>query len=365
MDNLKTIMVAWIIGGHALLGYSGIGGWPYDEVNEVTFGPRLELVLAALIGPSALFVIGTFFFVAGLFAPQAIERKGPRRFAAQRLLRLGLPFAAFALLVWPLCMWAAYRAAGNGVTYWWVFTHREPLLDSGPLWFAEVLLLFSLCYAAVYRLGGARASGRPLSVRHLVLFGAGVAVASFVVRLWFSARSTQLLDLHLWQWPQCAAMFGLGIVAARRGWAAQVPERLWRGCRVVVVLTVASLPVFAVVLGFTELAHDATPFLGGWTWQALLMATIEATLVVAGSLWLLGLAQRRITGDGPLATACARGAFAAFVLQAPVLLGLAIAARPLAVPAETKAFLVGTLGIVLCFWLGWLLTTRTRVSRVV
>src|SRR3954465_6638025 len=65
IDSLKAIMVAWIIGGHALLGYAAVGGWPYDEVNEVTFAPRSELVLSALLGPSALFVIGTFFFVAG------------------------------------------------------------------------------------------------------------------------------------------------------------------------------------------------------------------------------------------------------------------------------------------------------------
>jgi hypothetical protein len=33
LDNLRTAMVAWIIGGHAFLGYAAIGGWPYDEVQ--------------------------------------------------------------------------------------------------------------------------------------------------------------------------------------------------------------------------------------------------------------------------------------------------------------------------------------------
>src|SRR5262249_28349650 len=56
VDNLKVLLVAWIIGGHGLLGYAAIGGWPYDEVNEVTLSPRVELILAALLGPSALFV---------------------------------------------------------------------------------------------------------------------------------------------------------------------------------------------------------------------------------------------------------------------------------------------------------------------
>ncbi len=122
-------MVAWIIAGHALLGYAAVGGWPYDEVNEVTLHPGWELVLCAVLGPTALFVIGTFFFLAGLFAEPALVRKGPARLAADRGLRLGVPFLAFALLLWPLLMWLAYRSAGRRVSYWWAFTHRQPFLD--------------------------------------------------------------------------------------------------------------------------------------------------------------------------------------------------------------------------------------------
>ena len=95
------------------------------------------------------------------------------------------------------------------------------------------------------------------------------------------------------------------------------------------------------------------PFLGGWHWQALMLAGSEASLVVAGSVWLLGLAQRRLTGDGPLWAACRRSSYAAFVLQVPILLTLAIAARSLTWPAEAKAFLVAVLGVPASFWLGW------------
>ena len=51
VDNLRAVMVAWIIGGHALLGYTAIGGWPYDEVQETTFDSRTELALSVVIGP--------------------------------------------------------------------------------------------------------------------------------------------------------------------------------------------------------------------------------------------------------------------------------------------------------------------------
>ncbi len=366
VDNLRSLLIAWIIAGHALLGYTAIGGWPYDEVNETTFAPRSELVLAALLGPSALFVIGTFFFLGGLFAEPAMARKGPTRFAADRLLRLGVPFVAFAGLLWPLFMWFAYRAAGYHVSYWWAFTHRQPFLDSGPLWFAEVLLYVSLGYAVWIAMRGRPGPAplrRPLGGAYLAVLSVAVAASSFGVRLWFPARSTQILDLHLWQWPQCVAMFGLGVVAGRHGWRGMVPQRLYRGCGYAVAVTLAVVPVVAVGLGVSNVADDAGPFLGGWHWQALLLACVEANLVVAGSVWLLGLTQRRWASGGALSARCGRASYAAFVLQVPVLLTLAIAARGLAWPAEAKAFAVAALGVPACFWLGSLMV-RTKVGRI-
>lgn len=360
VDNLKVLLVAWVIGGHALLGYSAVGGWPYDEVNEVTFEPQVEGVLAAVLGPSGLFLMGTFYLLSGLFTPQSLARKGAARFIGDRLVRLGIPFAVSALLVWPLTLWLAYRAAGHDVTPWWVFTHRDPLLDSGSLWFVEILLLFSVAYALF---GRPRPTAFALTGGHLVAVTAGVVVSTFAVRLWVPARSGQIGDLHIWWWPQLIAMFGLGIAGAGSGLARRVPDRMWRGSRVIAVLTILSVPVVAVALGVSDLAGQAGPFLGGWRWQALLFAVVEAVLVVGGSVWLLGWAQRRLTRDGPLATALSRGAFAAFFIQGPVLIVLAVAARPLPFPAEVKAFLVAAAAIAVSFGAGWALTTKTRVGR--
>lgn len=360
VDNLKVLLVAWVIGGHALLGYSAVGGWPYDEVNEVTFAPDAEIVLAAVLGPSGLFLMGTFYLLSGLFTPSSLVRKGAARFIRDRLVRLGIPFAVSALVVWPLTLWVAYRAAGHDVSPWWVFTHRDPLLDSGSLWFVEILLLFSVVYALF---GRPRPEPLVITGGHLVAVTAGVVVSTFAVRLWFPARSGQVGDLHVWWWPQLAAMFGLGIVGARSGLAERVPERIWRGSRVAALLTILSVPVLAAALGVSDLAGQAGPFLGGWRWEALLFAAVEAVLVVGGSVWLLGWAQRRLTRDGPLATALARGAFAAFFIQGPVLILLAVLARPLPFPAEAKGFLVAAAAIAVSFTAGWWLTTRTRAGR--
>ncbi|QVQ54268.1 acyltransferase [Spiractinospora alimapuensis] len=367
LDVLRTGLVAWIIGGHALLGYAAVGGWAYDEVNEVTLARPVETALGAFVGPTALFLMGTFFLVSGLFTAQSLDRKGRARFTIDRTLRLGVPFAVSVLALWPLCMWVAYWAAGEQVTYGWLLTGRDRVLDSGALWFAEVLLIFSLAYALVSLLAPHRprhAAEGTLSLRVLLLFVVAITVTTYLLRICVPARSTQPLDLHLWQWPQLAAMFALGILGARLGLARLVPTGVWRTSGVIVLVTLVTIPPIAVGLGVRSLDGDLAAFLGGGTPQSLLMATVEAILVVFGSVWLLGFAQRAFSGESRFMRAVARGSFLAFALQGPVLILLAVAFRPLEVPAEVKAVAVGALGIVLCFALGWFVCTRTRVGRV-
>jgi hypothetical protein len=368
LDNLRTVLVAWVIGGHALLGYSAVGGWAYDEINEVTFAPPNELVLAAILGPSGLFVIGVFFFVAGLLTERAVDRHGWLRYASDRVVRLGLPWLVSAMLVWPASVWLAALAAGRDVSFWYVLTHRDPLLDSGSLWFALVLMLFSVVFALSRPLGAHRRHHRPLTVAGLAGAVVLIALSSFVVRLWFPARSGQVGDLHLWQWPQCVGLFVLGVAAARSGWLGHVPDRVRRTCGAVTLTALALLPVLAIATGIRDVSREATPYLGGWHWESLALAVMEAILVVAGSVWLVGLAERRLRADGPHAADWAHGAFAAFVIQGPVLMAVASAGRLLDAPAEVKAPLVAALSITLCFWIGGHLTslvggTRAAVPR--
>ena len=365
VDNLKAVLVAWVIGCHALLGYAAIGGWPYTEVQEGTLPPTLEYVLSVLLGPTALFAMGTFFFLAGLFAPRSAERAGPAGYARSRLIRLGIPWALFMLAIWPFFMWLAFRAAGHDISYWQAFLGRTPFLDSGPIWFVQVLLYISLGYALWRALGWAgRLTPRVIGGRHLVLTGTAIAVVSFVVRLVYVARSQQILDLHLWQWPQLIGMFALGALVSGQGWAERVPPRIGRNCWLAVALTLVLAPAVLILAGVTDFVRAEATFLGGWRWQALALDLAEATLVVAGSVAVLSLAQRHLTSSAALPRAAARGAYGAFLLQVPVLLSLEIAFRPLPLPIAVKGFAVAVLAVVGSFGLAGLLVSHTALRRV-
>jgi hypothetical protein len=373
LDNLKLGLVATIIAGHGALAYGDLeSAWPYQDVQEVRLAEVSDITLSAVVIPAALFAMGLFFLISGLVTPGSLSRKGPRRFARDRLIRLGAPLVGWTLVIWPGAIWAANLAAGDTHSFWWWVMNADPVLDTGPLWFVEVLLIYSLAYAA-WRSWRAPAEqitravpAHPaaLSGKTLVALAAAISATTVLVRLVFPAASGQIGQSHLWQWAQFVAMFGFGIVAAQRGWLNPVPERIRARCGLAAVAGLLAFGALGVTMAATGVEGDAL-FDLRVHWAPLTLAAIEGPLAVGASIWLLGLAQRRFgRPPGPLGAALVRSAFGAFLLQGPVLIGLMIAMRPIGVPAEGKALTVACLGVIGSFALSWLLVSRTRLGRV-
>jgi hypothetical protein len=366
LDELRVIMVAGVIAGHAIAGYAGMN-WTYADVAEGEMGEVSQAIFGLLILPFALFVMALFFLVAGLLTPGSLDRKGPRRFARERLVRLGIPLAAFTFVLWPLMTYGLYRAAGVPWSLWDVYKD-DPILDNGPLWFVEALLIYSLVYAVWvgWRASRGRApdavTSDPLRARSLVALGAGIAIATFIIRRWFPFDSLQFTNAHVWQWPECIGLFGLGIVSARRGWLQPVPERIRRGCGWVALL--ATVALVAAFVSTQDPDRSVEVFGGGWRWEALVLAVISGMMSVAASIWVLAFAQRHWDHAGRTARAMGRAAYAAFMFQGLPLIVVALALRPFDVPLVVKAVLVAAGGIVGSFALGWILVTRTRLSRI-
>jgi hypothetical protein len=352
LDNLKVVLVALVILGHAFITYGDIGSWVYREESE---NEAYLIVAAVVVSLGSLFAMGLFFLVAGLLTPGPLQRKGPAGFVRDRAIRLGVPFLAYLLLVYPLAKWAGERDQPASAYLRDGWTERDP----GPLWFVGVLLLFTLGYVAWRALRPAPAGPHgPLRLAHLVGLAAAIAVGTALTRLAFEMDSGQPFNAHVWQWPQCIGLFVLGLAAAERGWLAPVPAAIRRsGGWAALVGTVVLMAAIAT-------AEDSDAFVGGLTWQALLTAVLEGAISVGLSVWLLGTFERRFDHAGPLATGLGRAAFGAYVLQAPVLLACALLADPLPVAPEVKFLLVAPAGIAGSFALAWLLTRLPGVRRV-
>jgi hypothetical protein len=286
-----------------------------------------------------------------------------------------VPLAVWALVIWAGAKWAVYQVGGETSSFWWRFVHSDPFLDTGPMWFVEVLLVYSLAYAAWWLWRGRRAVAEdrrpvsapaaPVSGRTLVAVAVAVSAGTVLVRLVFPLLSGQIGQSHLWQWPQFVAMFGLGIVAAQRGWLAPVPDRIRRRCGFAALFGVLAFLALAgtmVLVGvdpevwFDERLH----------WAPMILAAIEGPLAIGFGVWMLGVAQHRLDRrPGPFGRAMTRSAYAAFILQGIVLIGLMLALRPVGLTAEVKAVAVAALGVAISFALGWLLVSRTSIGRIV
>jgi hypothetical protein len=362
LDNLKVLLIAAIIAIHGVLGYSTFEAWTYSPVREVTLSPVSEVAFFVLAGPFGLFLIALLFLVAGLLTTGSLARKGPAGFARDRLLRLGVPFAVFVLLLQPLLAYALYHPLGEAPgSYWGEFLDAEGNLDTGPLWFVGVLLILSLVYAGwarVRRKHPRRHRVADVSAWHLVSLAACLAVATFLVRLVYPAASESFTDLNLWEWPACVALFGLGIVTSRLGWLDAVPDQLRQHCRAATVAGLVAAPAVAFSAGALGRFED---MLGGWNGLALAFAMSESTLNVFGSVWLLSVAQRRLDRRTRLGPVLSRSAYAAFMLQGLVLIGLAVVMRSVPWPAEIKALVVAGGGVAGSFALAWLLISRVPV----
>ena len=365
LDNLKVVLITAIIAFHAILGYaSTVEVWTYTALREVTLASATQVVVLVLVSPFGLFMIALLFLVAGLLTPSSLERKGTGRFVGDRLLRLGLPFVVYVLLIQPTLVYALEHPLGEAPgSFWAEYLGDERRLDTGPLWFVGVLLIFSLGYAGWTAWISPRHPTRPVSLRTLVLAALVVAPASFGVRLVYPYGSESgFTDLNFWEWPACLAVFALGVNASRHGWVTAVPDRLARQCRNVTLVGVLAMATLLMVVGLLDAVDDP---LGGWNGAAVAFAALDAVLTVFGSVWLLSVAQRRLERRyrwGPLLS---RSAYGAFMLQTLFLLGFAIALRQVPLPAEAKALIVAIGSVTCSFTTAWLLISRVPgASRI-
>ena len=222
LSQYKGFLAVLVVLIHTGISYGAVGGWPFSEEHDVLW----LKVLATCIGSfSQSFVLGAFFFVSSYFLPRTLEKKGPARFFADRLLRLDIPYVLYYFLVMPFLVTIAERAKGNPIPF-------GPNFGSGPLWFIEALFLFSLVYLAVKLIRGK--ARPPLLPRGLPR----------------GLPSRALIVVYI---------LAAGIKAGNEGWLEKAAEmRIGAWIALAVGCLLAYLPI--MVLG-GALTNEAKPFL--------------------------------------------------------------------------------------------------------
>jgi glucan biosynthesis protein C len=354
IDNLRTGLVILVVLHHLAVTYGGEGSW---YIYEGRADMITATVLTLFVAVNQAFFMGFYFAIAAYFTPRSLDAKGNRPFVRDRLLRLGVPLAFWMLVLDPLL------AYGLGVTVWgfegsvWEYLgdywRGYVGLNTGPLWFVEALLLFSLVYVLGRRLSRpTRAPARPDSAvpgdGAIAMAALAVGLVTFGVRIWLPVGWTFApLNFQLPHFPQYIAMFTLGIIAYRRGWLSGLSDARGRRWGRIVVFLLVLAPILYVVGGALDGNTDS--FRGGLHWQALTYAVWEQFLCVGLVISLLVWFRQRYARQGGLARALSANAYAVYVIHAPILVFVAVALRDVQAYPLLKFALAALICVPSCF----------------
>jgi glucans biosynthesis protein C len=330
VDHLRVVLTILVVLHHVAIVYGGSGGWYSREVPN---GSVLPLVWFNTVNQS--FFMGLFFLLAGFFTPGSFERKGPRQFLGERLMRLGLPLVVYTLLLSPLTIAIALMQEGRPFLSTFVQVVGDRHFEPGPLWFALALLIFALGY-----LGWRRSTSRRWNLKgppsHAVLLAAagGVALVAFLIRLWMPVGES-IFGLQIGYFPAYTLLFVIGCASASSRWFERLDARQVAPWTLMAFLLVLLLPLIIAWRGIDG------GFEGGANLNAVFYATWDPLVGWGITLTLLYVFHRYANGHSPAMTWLSRRAYGMYILHPPVVVGVTLALHSWSAPALLKFGVAG------------------------
>jgi glucan biosynthesis protein C len=360
VDNLRWLMIVLVVTMHAAVTYSGLGSWYYKEPTQL--GMVSLVVFALYQSHLQAFFMGLLFLIAGYFVPGSFDRKGARRFLADRAVRLGFPTLLYALVIHPAIVYyvLGFQRGSPMPSLFYVFRHYVVtfsfLSGTGPLWFTLALLIFTGIYALARLTAGSPGRNHPdaklPSHAAVGLLIGTIAVCTFAVRV-VQPVGTAILNLQLCFFSQYIILFAVGIVACRQNWLLRLP-RAFGVFWLRLVLIAGPLLWFAplsvrIVLGGAATAGDFSRYQGGWHWESAASCLWESLFCVGVCLGLVVVFRERFNRHGHLARFLSENAFSVYVFHAPILIALSLAMLGLALAPLLKFLLLSGVSLVVCF----------------
>ena len=374
VDDIRVFLTIIVLLHHLMIIYAGTGNWFYTEGMQDASKAMQSDVTEALGGwfcaVNQSYFMGLFLLVSAYFVPGSYDRKGAGRFLKDRLIRLGIPLALYSWVINPVFVYVVnYRSIDK--PFWRYFPveyFKGGLIGQGPLWFIEVLLIFSLVYV-LYRLlvrsrpaDPAQATRFPGN-RAILLFALLLGLAGFLVRLAFVMDEYNFKPLNL-QFPffaQYIALFVVGLIAYRRNWLTELPDktgRLWLRIAILMII------LWAPMMVLNGAINDDNSFKGGLCWQSLVYTLWESFLCISMCIGLVYLFRRYRNRRGKIAAFLVPNAYTAYLIHAVVITALAFAFQDIALYPILKWVIVALVAVPLCFGISSLIRKLPYTDRV-
>jgi glucan biosynthesis protein C len=357
VDNLRVWIIILVLAHHAGQAYGPTGGlWPIDNPEKVRMLSTFFLV-------NASFFMGLLFLISGYFTAAAFARKGASRFLKERLRRIGIPLAFFALVLNLFISYAASGARGSFAEYLLRPWRWEGQMVYAHLWFLGHLLVYALVYAlwkTIFKAAGSagesarsKATGTP-GHGVILLYVLALGIVTYFVRRRYPIDRwvVWLVPFELAHFPQYVSLYVLGILAQRGDWFRKIPAatgRVWLG----IGLAAAGLLYLNGALRLKPLIPSFTA-MGGPGWRSLVQSCWEAFLVVGLSIGLLVCLRERFNRPNRLMAALSADSYFVYIIHLYLVVALQAALHTVGLPPFIKFLLVAVFGVLICFSLSHL-----------
>ena len=296
LDVMRALVVAGLVIFHSAMVFAAGTSW---FVND----PRPSIGFSAFLLWGSLWGMPLLFLVSGMGVRYAMRTRTAWRVAAERLGRLGIPFATGLVLLVPPMFYLAHLAQpGSHQPYgrfWLAFLNVRAIargllpqghwtsggagFDPAHLWFLYVLLVFSLALLPLfgYLRGqhGTRLAGRVAgqAARHPLAMLAVAAVPVIVTEAVFGP------DTSTGGWERLAYVFPFAygfLIASDARFESALSRVRWPAVAVAAAAT-AGLLGWTVAAGpgvvsGAQPGWSALQGLAGWTWLAAIVGFAAA-----------------------------------------------------------------------------------------
>ncbi len=369
VDNIRIFLTILVIVHHTMIIYAGSGSWGlYTEGRQDMI---TNVIGGWFCGVNQAYFMSLFLLISAYFVPGSYDRKGAGHFVKDRLIRLGIPLIIYSWIISPLTWVAVTYVMQGQILPWWRYLPGvgESVIGAGPLWFVEVLLIFTLVYALWRRFFRPSPPVPPVETESrfpgnaaIGLFALLTGVGAFLVRLVFPVGwNFSLLNLQFPFFVLYIALYIVGLIAYRRNWLLGLPDakgKLWLGIAIVLILLF--LPM-ALIGGGPE---SIQLFMGGFNWQAMAYALWEAFLCVGMCIGLIYAFRRYLNRQGRLAKFLSPNAYIAYIIHAQVITFTALAMRNVDLYPLLKFGVAILIAVPLSFVLGNLIRKLPYTDRV-
>lgn len=369
IDNLRWLMIIFVVIMHANVTYGMLGDWYYVEETQLDMFQNIYFAIYGTF--TQAYFMGLLFFIAGYFVPFSFDRKGFGKFTRERAIRLGIPSIIYMLILHPLCVIILnpYEQWNLNIPEWYVNNIKTLsfLDDTGPLWFAVALLIFSLIYGLTrlfgFDLSPTKIKSTAINSKQVLLVALLLSLFTFTTRLVFPIGSS-VMNMQLCFFPQYILLFILGIIVARRNLLLSINYKMG-------ISWFRYTLIFGTIFWFLMMIIGEIPsngfeaFTEHFTWQSAAYSFWESFFCVGVCLGLTVWFREKSNIQGKLGKFLSANAFGVYVFHAPVLIFISMLFKEITIYPFLKYLIVAAVTIPLCFLVSYLLRKIPGVSFII